>query len=230
MKKYLLSGIVLALMLTILAACSLSRNPSSKSKPETEEGLFVQDYEKGILTETSFESEFIGIRFDLPDEMIMSTQAEMDEMTQENISPFNKENSELILDYTSAPIVYEMATAGKEGTPVILISVTKLQLSRMTETQFLDNIKKDLKLIENLDYQIEDEYTELEFAGETVQVLTATISVSGMEIQQQYLVRKKGNRMITFMLTWLKEDPESAQYLLDQFKPYRKDAAANLLK
>jgi len=170
----------------------------------------TSDYKRGILTETGFESKYLDIRFTLPEGFVMATEEDMLRMMGigADIAGVNKK----IVELTT---VYEMMASAVTGYPNVIIMVEKPLLSNLTIEQYLDALKTGLLNVNTMDYVIDDKITSAEIAGNNYKQLTA--SLPSLNIFQNYLVRKQGNRMIGFITTYSLETKQELEILMNGF-------------
>jgi hypothetical protein len=170
----------------------------------------TSDYERGILTETSFESKYLDIRFILPEEFVMATEEDMLQMMGigADITGVNKE----IVKLTT---VYEMMASSVIGYPNVIIMVEKPLLSNITTEQYFDALKNGLLKVTTLDYKVDDQITSVDLAGYNYKQLSASLPSSN--IIQNYIFRKQGNRMIGFITTYSSDTKQELEILMNGF-------------
>lgn len=221
MKKWMKTSAALLLALGLIAGCSKQDGKTpSDSGNNPKPTVAPIEYAKGTITDTAFESEFVGVRFELPEGMIMATVEDMDAMIDFGAELVYKDADKKVLDYAKANLVYEMMAADVGGIPNVTVLVEKIPLSNMTEEQYLDNAKGQFQAVGEMIYEVEEGYTDTEIAGQSYKTLTVSLSAQGMTVVQKMMVRKADSRMIVFALTYLGDDEASGKTLLDQFKPY----------
>ena len=219
MKKILNRAAVSFIAMIILCAaflfaCQSVENPFTPGS---------KTYEKGVLTETSFESEYLDLRFTAPDGYIMATQEDMDELIDFGGETTYVDGNKLNLDYAKAATVYEMMVSAPVGYPNVFVLVEKLLLSNMSVDQYLDSLKDQLLNVDSLDYMISDERVSVKVAGENYTQLSTVIhypNMPGLEVIQNYLVRKIDNRVLCFIVTYTANTKDKTDTLLTFFTKY----------
>jgi hypothetical protein len=168
------------------------------------------DYERGKLTETGFESKYLDIRFTLPEGFVMATEEDMLQMMGigADIAGVNKK----IVELTT---VYEMMVSAVTGNPNVILIVEKPLFSNITTEQYFDALKTNLLNLNTRDYVIDDQITSVEIAGYTYKQLNA--SLPSLALLQNYIVRKQGNRMIGFIITYTLETKQNLEILMTGF-------------
>lgn len=172
-------------------------------------------YQKGTVTETSYSSDYANISFTAPEGYIMATAEELDEAVEFSSEVMYADVDKKILDYAKANVVYEMMVSDPSGAPNVSVMIEKLALRNMTEKQYLDNVKP--QLMEIMEYTFAD-YTTAEIAGETYTLLTATAEMEGVELIQDIYIRKKDDRIIGIIVSYLASIQEATDALLAEFK------------
>jgi hypothetical protein len=170
----------------------------------------TSSYERGILTDTSFESEYLDIKFYLPEGFVMATEEDILQMMGigADISGVNKE----IVKLTT---VYEMMASAPIGYPNVIVMAERLILSNMTAEQYFNALKTNLLNVDAMDYEFNNQITSVEIAGQEYKQMSA--SLPSWNIFQDYIFRKQGNRMVGFITTYSSDTKEEMELLLDGF-------------
>jgi len=173
----------------------------------------TSDYERGILTETSFESKYLDIKFTLPEGFVMATEEDMLRLMGigSDITGVKGVNKKII----ELTTVYEMMASGVIGYPNVIMIVEKPLLSNITTEQYFDVLKTGLLNVNTMDYVIDNQITSVEIAGYSYKQLTA--SLPSLNIYQNYIVRKQGKRVIGFITTHSLETKQELEILMNGF-------------
>jgi len=229
MKKILLSALALAMALLLLTACN-TKQPESETpepviessepspEPETEpthepedeiggEGAEpdVQDtedssgYKKGSTTDTTFESEYLDLRFTLPEGFVMATDEDL-QMMMGLATELTELDADLV-EYANITTVYEMMASDITSGTNVIVFVEKLSFSNLTAEQYLTALKAQLEMLTNPVYELDDEISSVEIAGQSYQQMSASTIMYGMVMTQTYTVRKIDGRMVGFIIT-----------------------------
>ncbi|MCL2411607.1 MAG: hypothetical protein FWC97_08195 [Treponema sp.] len=193
MKKILYMGIVVCIAFLTLVNCGRASG-----------------YERGILTETGFESKYLDIRFTLPEGFIMATEEDMRLMMGigADITGANT-------NFVNMTTVYEMMASAPVGLPNVILMVERLILSNITTEQYFDILKNNLSDIDTIDYEFGDQITSVEIAGQIYKQLSA--SIPGWDVFQNYTFRRQGNRMVGFITTYSLDTKEELEILMNGF-------------
>jgi len=168
------------------------------------------NYERGILTETGFESKYLNIRFTLPEGFLMATEEDM-----RTIMGIGSEVTGIDSNIANLTTVYEMMVSAPIGIPNVSLMAEKLLLSNMTVEQYFDSLKKILSNVETLNYEFDNQITSIEIAGQTYKQLST--SLPNFNIFQNYIFRKKGNRMIGFITIHSLDTKQDLEFLMSRF-------------
>lgn len=177
-------------------------------------------YVKGILTDTTFESEWLNLKFTAPADMVMTTEEELDKLMVLGTEMAYEENSDLMLQYAQAVMVYEMMATGINGGINVSVSVERLTFQNLTEEQYISAVWSQLQSNPNFSYTSDEMIYELELAGEKYYLFSVAQETENGPIYQDYCVRKKDNRMILIIFTYVEAMAEKGMELLEAFTPY----------
>ena len=173
----------------------------------------ISSYERGIITETSYESKYLNLRFDLPQGFEMASEEKMLEIM--NIGSEIVDNNKLAVKIAKLTTIYEMMVSAPIGYPNLSIMVEKPILSSITIEQYLNFLKTNLLKLEKFKYEIREQITSAKIAGQSYKKLTTFLS--DFNIIQDYIVRKQGNRIICFIITYTSDSEKEMELLIDGF-------------
>ena len=109
MKKKLLLIVLLLCSLFLVAACG------------GDDEQAANPYERGTVSDEGFESEWIGLKWSKPEEMVMMTDEELDTLMEESLG--NTRSRVTVRNYwitAQLTSVYEMMATTLTGTPNII--------------------------------------------------------------------------------------------------------------
>ena len=193
--------------------------PTSAPEPE-------DTYVKGTITEDGFESEWIGLRFQAPEGMIMATQEEMDAVIQQGAELlYGEKAASGMMDYTYYNMVYEMQAIYAIGAPIIQIMVEKASYKGMTADAYADALVRSFDRTSNTQVvcTVHDTLSNVELAGQEYMSMTVELDYgSGAVMNQRYYIREKDGRMIVIALSYVDDMEHDIQEVLDGFSAYEK--------
>jgi len=198
MKKIICTAILLSVVFLSLISCGCGKNST---------------YERGVLTEAGFESVYMNLKFIPPQGMVLSTEEDMLEIM--NIVTEAKDANKTAVDFAEMTTVYEMIAAAQIGFPSVSLMVEKLALSSITTDQYSEALRKTLSGVSTVNYIIGDKIIAVEIAGQKYKQLSASLPDLG--VIQNYIFRKKGNRMISFVVTYTPSTEHEMRLMMNGF-------------
>ena len=175
-------------------------------------------YKEGVLTETSYKSEFIGIKFTVPDGWALKTKDEILELN------------------TYETTTWEMMAVSLSDGSNVMLGVEKLPTKNISETAYIDVIKSKLKdtivnevndreQVKVSDIIVKEENDIKMIANKNYYVFAYTMMVNGTNVTQTYYLRKIDNYMVILAVT---PTTISNNEILSYFKDY--DVGGNTKK
>ena len=203
--RYLLIGAFLVFT-AIIAGCFGETTSSSSEEAEAE-------YTRGTLTENSFESKFLNLRFTLPDGFNIISETDLNALNASR--GFAKD-----LDFMNEYVVYEMIAMTPINVPSVSVIVEKLSVMGITIEAYIEDFKEEMLKggFDNISFA--DETIKVKFAGETYTQVNVTLYVLGTEINQKYLFRQIDDRVVNIVATYTPETEAEMQILLDAFDSF----------
>ncbi len=204
----------------VLSGCNLKEN-SKLDESKTNDSQITEiapeeskdNYEKGTLTDTSFESKYLNLKFDLPEGYTMFTEQQLFEKLKRDSKLVLGDLNEDEFDYVNARLVYEMVAKSTANTPSIIISIEKLDSSDITEQEYLSFLKENIKdYIDLATVNKEDKTVEL--AGQNYLSNEFEYDVSGQKVMQDYYLRRIDRRMVQIIITYT-EDSANKDILIN---------------
>ncbi|MDE5933884.1 MAG: hypothetical protein K2H40_15570, partial [Lachnospiraceae bacterium] len=118
-----------------------------------------------------------------------------------------------IIDYAKMVMVYEMMAKDRYG-DVLTIFVEKTQFDIDT---YVAAIKMQMGNVDTMDISIDDGET-VEVGGVEFEKYSLTLGYGGMEVKEDYYLKKKGDRMICMLIGYTED--EAAEAIMSGFSPY----------
>lgn len=174
-------------------------------------------YTPGVYTETGYESEFLGLRFNTPEGFALATEEELSQLMGMSID--NLENvSELQKKYAELATVYELMVTDADG---IVNGQIILEKTNVSVDTYIEAFTSQLTTqASDMNVEVLEGREEVEFAGATYTKLSANMESYGIVVTQDYYIRKIGNRMACICITWLEGFEDGRDALMNAFAAY----------
>ena len=170
-------------------------------------------YVRGKVTDTTYESEWIGFRYELPEGFTMSGEDEMDAILQAGGELIYEDKANDIVDYAKMIMIYEMMAKNRYG-DVITLFVEKTMFDIDT---YVAAIKMQMGNVDTINVTMDDGET-VEVGGVEFEKYSLVLDYGGMEVKEDYYLRKQGDRMICMLLGY--SDDATAEKIMSGFSPY----------
>lgn len=173
-----------------------TQKPTEKPKKTTV-------YEKGTFDDTTYKSDFIGVKYTAPSGWTISSQSDLDSLIEEED------------DVTTYELHTQESTTGSN----VILAVEKLPYSSLSTDFYLSNLKTNFENSADLDVTDITETGTTKIAGEDYETLKIVSNVNNVSLTQYLYVRKVEGYMVVFTLT---QSPyaEASTDILDSFKKY----------
>jgi hypothetical protein len=204
MKRIIPTVCILCAALILLTGCSASKSGGDA-------------YQKGTLTATSMESEFLNLKFTLPSGYYMASEQDLIDLMDFGAEIVYADKDKKLVDYTKANTVYEMMASTQEGLPNVSVIVEKLPLSSLTVDQYIEAFKAQLADMDMMSVSFSGGAETGMFAGKSYQKLSAVTTAYDMEMLQEYLVRKIDNRIVCITITYTADTAKEMNTLMAGF-------------
>ena len=219
MKKLTAILSALIMVLALFAGCSGggkvddgNNTDSPDQSPAAESSEPTNEYTLGNRTETEWQSDWIGLKYTLTDDMVMATDEEINQLMLSGTEMVyeNPEDAQPIIDYAGLTVVYEMmATSVMDGSNLIVM-VEKLPLSNMSESQYMNILKQQINGMD-VEVSYNDDSARM-VSGIEFTEFSYEMTTSGMTISQNYLLHKIDDRMVVLTLSY--STPEQMDAIL----------------
>lgn len=178
-------------------------------------------FEKGTLTDSTYESKFLNIKFTLPEGYTLMTQEMMDQQVEFSNEIVYKDKDKKVIDYAKAVTVNEMmATENTANVPNVNIAIQNLLGEKVSEAEYIESLKKQLTDT-GFAYTFDDVKKDVELAGEKFSVLYCSANYNGLELKQECYVRKESGRMMILTVTYTDDTKDAKEALMGSFEAYK---------
>lgn len=151
-----------------------------EKKDEKEE---EKEYTKGILTASSYESEFIGVRYTLPSGWALASE------------------SELLQISNASNVYWEMQAFNSLDGSNVIVGVEKLPTKNITESMYMNSFKNSLQNNSQITVTDIKEDGTCTIAGKEYKVISYTVVQNGMSCTQSFCYRKINTYIVAFAVT-----------------------------
>ena len=207
-------ALLLTVMLFVLTAC---KTDSQNNEPVKEAADILGEYTKGTLTEDSWESEWLGMRFTAPEGMAMATQEELDELMGFTTEAVSGDFSESQLENAEMSTVHEMFCMADDLMSHVTVVVEKLAVQQDMDS-YIKVMEDTLSKVSSMEYSVTSSDGVVQVGGREFREVKCTATYRGFEIYQSYLLIMVDDRVISINSTYL--DEETYETLLSGFEVY----------
>ena len=195
--------------------------PHPTATPKPTKAPEAVSYEKGKLTETGYESTWMGLTFVPEGDMELVSREELDATMRLLYEALYEKTAPEKLPYEKLPVVYEMELVWQSEGLTMQVLVELLEDSSMTEEAYAAQLEEELILLEEMDFSYDADFAPYQeyIAGLGFTGFGYTTYFSDeVSLRQQNYMRKQGDRMI--VISVIGETEDAMQYLLSKFTSY----------
>lgn len=186
---------------------------SGRDKEVSDDEAAEDGYVRGEITDTTYESEWIGLRYELPEGFTMSAEEEMDAILQAGGEMIYEDKADDIVDYAKMIMVYEMMARDRYGNVITLfVEQTKFDIDT-----YVAAIKLQMESVDAIDVTMDDGEA-VEVGGVEFEKYSLILDYGGMEVKEDYYLKKQGDRMICMLIGY--SNDEAAEKIMSGFSPY----------
>lgn len=189
--------------------------PTPTKVPET------TSYQKGTLTETGYESKWLGLRFTWEDGMEITPSEELDGTMRLLYEALSGKTAPENLVYEQLPVVYEMELTWQDKGLIMQLLVEPLEDESVIEDDYVSQMVEEVYSLEEmgLSYEMDDMPRQEVIGGKTFMGFGYTTYFGeDISLRQQNYMRKQGDRMVLISITG--ESENGMQELIGYFDAY----------
>ncbi len=187
---------------------------------ENQEEAAEDNFVKGIVTDTGWESEFLGMRYTLLEGMYMATEEALNEMMGLGVEVLSGDFSEQQLKYAQMRTVYEMMSTDATGANNVVLTIEKLPLKNMETEVYVQSLKTQLGKVTTIPYTITGDDETVSIAGKDFIKVNTQIGSGDDAKKQDYYASVHEGRAICIIVTYSDETSEVAESILNAFTEY----------
>ena len=176
-------------------------------------------YEKGTITETDYQSEWLNLKFTPPETVVMNTEEELESVMRQGQSTLEESSGMELGEDALSGTVYEMMASSVSGFPNVSLVVEDASLENMTVDQYF------LAAQQMLDATY-SEVTDAQIGGQDFRVMETSVTINDYEVLQKYCTRKQGGKFVSIILSYTADTQTEADEVLAAFTPLNADTEA----
>ena len=181
-------------------------------------------YEKGTITDTDFQSEWLNLKFTPPETVVMNTEEELQSVMKQGQTTLEESSGVELGDDALSGTVYEMMASSISGFPNVSLVVEDASLENMTVDQYFLAAQQMLDAT-GMGYTYSD-VTDIQIAGQDFRIMETSVAVNDYEILQKYCTRKQGGKFVSIILSYTTDTTAEADEILAAFTPLNTDTEA----
>lgn len=171
-------------------------------------------YERGNVTATSFESEWIGFRYELPDGFTMATQEEMDAVLQLGSEMIYEDNADMVVDYSKMVMVYEMMAMDSVNDSVTVF----VERTSLKPEEYAEALEIQMAQVDGVEMKLVDKEDDAKIGGVSFYRYSYELDYSGVTVYQDYYMAERNGRMIEVLISY--SDESVKDVMMSGFAPY----------
>lgn len=164
----------------------------------------IQQYTSGLRTEDSWQSNFLGLSYELPEGFKMVSDEEISNYVQLGADALFANGSEQnITELLNARVIYEFMAMDGAGNNLIAMA-EKVPYGTSAQ-KVLDGAKQALLAMSSNDYKVtaSDDYLEVTFGSETYYRMDIKVTFGQVSYDQTMFVRVVGDRAFCLSFTYI---------------------------
>ena len=181
-------------------------------------------YEKGTITETDYQSEWLNLKFTPPETVVMNTEEELESVMRQGQSTLEKSSGMELGEDALSGTVYEMMASSVSGFPNVSLVVEDASLENMTVDQYFLAAQQMLDATQ-MGYTY-SEVTDAQIGGQDFRVMETSVTINDYEVLQKYCTRKQGGKFVSIILSYTADTQTEADEVLAAFTPLNADTEA----
>ena len=231
-KNSLIIPAVLAFSLCTVTAVPVLAEDAAQTEADTasdEASDAAEDtadtpYEKGTITETDYQSEWLNLKFTPPETVVMNTEEELESVMRQGQSTLEKSSGMELGEDALSGTVYEMMASSVSGFPNVSLVVEDASLENMTVDQYFLAAQQMLDATQ-MGYTY-SEVTDAQIGGQDFRVMETSVTINDYEVLQKYCTRKQGGKFVSIILSYTADTQTEADEVLAAFTPLNADTEA----
>lgn len=197
---------------------------ASDEASDTTEATADAPYEKGTITETDYQSEWLNLKFTPPETVVMNTEEELESVMRQGQSTLEEASGVELGEDALSGTVYEMMASSVSGFPNVSLVVEDATMENMTVDQYFLAAQQMLDATQ-MGYTYSD-LTDTQIGGQDFRVMETSVTINDYEVLQKYCTRKQGGKFVSIILSYTADTQTEADEVLAAFTPLNTDTEA----
>lgn len=209
MKKYT-RIFCMILALVVLTGCSINIYDSNGN---TVVGTNNGGFQKGVVENGIWKSEYFGLSFDVVGDYNMLSDAEIQETLNAGTAVTGEAGSQLV--------VFEMYAKAPRGIPAVVVYSDRILDYSIDSHQYAKLVEQESSYYASANYSaVSRGIEEVQLCGMSFDVLTLDISSNENEFVQRTYFREFETRMLIIQMTALKSQEQDLDEMAEHFSVY----------
>ncbi len=177
------------------------------------------EFSKGTVSESGWESQWLGMRFTAPDGTRMASEEELAELMGISEDLLSEDLSDIQIKYAELTSVREMMCYDERTKANVIVSVDRLPL-KMSEEAYAEQLELSLSAVSAMKYEKADEDEQVEIAGTSYLRSGYHVEAMGQSLHTDYYIRMIDDRVVSVVVTYGEDAQELASSMVDSFGTY----------
>lgn len=177
------------------------------------------DFSKGIVSESGWESQWLGMRFVAPEGTRMASEEALAELMGISEELLEEDLSEAQMKYAELTSVREMMCYDESTKTNMIVSVDRLPF-KMSEEAYAEQLAPALSAVSAMKYEKAGEDEQVEIAGIPYLRSRYQVEAMGQSVHTDYYIRMIDSRVVYVIVTYGKDGEELASSMVSGFAAY----------
>lgn len=174
-------------------------------------------FSRGIWEGDVYTSEFLDLTFTKPDNWVIATDEEMEQLFGISMDMFDSED---MSDAAKQQVIFDMLVSDPETNSNISFMFQNLAVVKggkaITEEQFAKSLEEQASALEGVTYKA-GELQTIKFGENEYKYVNSTLTMQGVEMNQTAIIRKVGNYIFNATVTATAAGGETVEEILAMF-------------
>lgn len=177
------------------------------------------EFKKGTVSESGWESQWLGMRFTAPEGTRMTSEEILDELMGISEELLAEDLSDAQIEYAELTSVREMMCYDERTKTNVIVSVDRLPLE-MSEEAYAQQLALSLSAVSAMKYERAGEDEQVEIAGAVYLRFGYRVETAGQSLHTDYYIRMIDDRVVSVITSYGEDGEELAFTMLNSFETY----------